>query len=236
MQREYLKSDSQAVGRPMEVLWFGHSGRPVLMFPTSMGQFYELEDFGLIGALAEKIEGGEIQAICVGTLDQESWYNKNSHPADRARRHEQYDTYLKQELLPYIHERAQRRDLAVYGASFGAYHAANFACRYPEDVAKAITFSGLYGVQRYLDGYWDDRCYFHCPTAFVPNMDEETTRRFRNTSFVVATGENDSLANENREFAGVLSSKGIQVHCEIWSGQFGHDWPWWKHHLQRFLP
>ena len=48
MVRDYLKGDSKALGRPMEALWFGHAGRPVLMFPTSMGQFYELEDFGLM--------------------------------------------------------------------------------------------------------------------------------------------------------------------------------------------
>jgi esterase/lipase superfamily enzyme len=236
MVRDYLKGDSKALGRPMEALWFGHSGRPVLMFPTSMGQFYELEDFGLIGALAGKFEAGEIQAVCVETIDQESWYNRGLHPAARARRHEQYDNYLRHELLPYIQERSGRRDLAVYGASFGAYHAANFACRYPEAVAKAITFSGIYDIHRYLDGYWDDCCYFHCPTAYVPNMDEAIARRFQHSQFIVATGEHDSLVSENRSFAAMLGGKGIPVHSEIWSGEFGHDWPWWKHHLARFLP
>jgi esterase/lipase superfamily enzyme len=67
-------------------------------------------------------------------------------------------------------------------------------------------------------------------------MDEGTVRRFQGTQFVVATGEHDSLANENRAFAALLGSKGIPVHCEIWPGEFGHDWPWWKHHLARFLP
>jgi len=236
MVRDYLKGDSKALGRPMEALWFGHSGRPVLMFPTSMGQFYELEDFGLIRALAGKFEAGEIQAVCVETIDQESWYNRGLHPAARARRHEQYDNYLRHELLPYIQERSGRHDLAVYGASFGAYHAANFACRYPEAVAKAITFSGIYDIHRYLDGYWDDCCYFHCPTAYVPNMDEATARRFHHSQFIVATGEHDSLVGENRAFAAMLGGKGIPVHSEIWSGEFGHDWPWWKHHLARFLP
>ena len=68
------------------------------------------------------------------------------HPAVRAARHAQYDAYLRHELVPYIFNRAQRGDLAVYGASFGAYHAANFAARYPDVVSRAICFSGIYDI------------------------------------------------------------------------------------------
>lgn len=236
MHREYIKADSRSLGRPMEALWFGRAGRPVLMFPTSMGRFYQNEDFGLIRGLAGKIDTGEIQVICPDSVDEESWYNRGVPPGVRCHRHEQYDAYLRQELLPLIRTRSGRSDLAVFGASFGAYHAMNFACRYPDEVSKAIAFSGLYDIHRFLDGYWDDRCYFHCPTAFVANMDWGVSRRLAGNSFIVATGEHDSLVNENREFATLLARKGIPVHCEIWPGVFGHDWPWWIHHLPRFLP
>src|SRR5204862_1346667 len=47
MHREYVKWDSPILGRPMEMLWFGHSGRPMIWFPTSQGRFHEDEDFGL---------------------------------------------------------------------------------------------------------------------------------------------------------------------------------------------
>lgn len=236
LHREYLRAESRALGRPMEILWFGHAGRPVLIFPTSMGRFYQVEDFGLIGGLGGRIEAGEIQAVCVDSVDEESWYNRGAPPGVRCRRHEQYDAYVHGEVLPLIRTRTGRSDLAVFGASFGGYHAMNFACRYPEEVTKAISFSGLYGVHRFLDGYWDDCCYFHCPTAFVANLDEGLARKLAAVSFVVATGEHDSLVAENRGFAALLARKGVPVHCEIWPGVFGHDWPWWIHHLPRFLP
>ena len=35
----------------------------------------------------------------------------------------------------------RRGDLAVYGADLGAYHAANFAARYPDVVSRVICFS-----------------------------------------------------------------------------------------------
>ncbi len=236
MERDYQSWTSSNLGRKMEFLWFGRAGRPVLMFPTSMGRFFQNEDFGLIGALADKIESGEIQLVCVDSVDEESWYNKASAPADRARRHEQYDSYLKTEMVPYIHYRSGRDDIAAYGASFGAYHAANIVGRYPETFRKAVVFSGLYDIHRFLDGYWDDSCYFHCPTAYIANMSEEWSCRLSRVEWIIATGEFDSLVNENRQFASLLASKGIPQHCEIWPGVFGHDWPFWKDNLRRFLP
>jgi esterase/lipase superfamily enzyme len=219
----------------MEFLWFGKFGRPVILFPTSAGRFYENEDFHLASSVADKVNAGEIQLILPDTVNNESWYNKSVHPAVRAARHAQYDSYLRNELVPYIHNRAQRGDLVVYGASFGAYHAANFAARYPDVVSRAICFSGVYDIHSFLDGYWDDNCYFHCPTAYLPNMDHELAGKVGRVGWIIATGEHDSLAQRNREFSELLSSKGIGNHFELWPGQFGHDWPWWREHLRRFV-
>ena len=69
MKREYGSWKSAALSRPMEYLWFGDRGRPVLIFPTSMGRFYQNEDFGLTGALADKVDAGFLQLICVDSVD-----------------------------------------------------------------------------------------------------------------------------------------------------------------------
>lgn len=220
----------------MEFLWYGNWGVPVLMFPTSMGRFTQNEDFGLIGALADKIDGGQIQVVCVDSVDSESWYGERIHPRDRARRHDQYDRYLSGEMIPYLTARAQQARFATFGASFGAYHAANLAGRHPELVSKAILFSGLYDIHRFVNPYWDDTCYLHCPTAYISNMDAGWTQRLSQVQWIVATGEHDSLVQENRGFAALLSGKGIPNHLEIWPGVFGHDWPWWKENLRRFVP
>ena len=45
----------------MELLTFGHGGAPVIVFPTSMGAFFEYEDRGVVGALAEKLDGGALR-------------------------------------------------------------------------------------------------------------------------------------------------------------------------------
>ena len=43
MNREYHKWYSNALRRDMELLIFGHSGIPLLVFPTSMGRFFDYE-------------------------------------------------------------------------------------------------------------------------------------------------------------------------------------------------
>ena len=141
----------------------------------------------------------------------------------------------RHELVPYIHNRAQRGDLVVYGASFGAYHASNFAGRYPDIVSRAICFSGVYDIHSFTDGHWDDNCYFNCPVSYIANMNADLVGKLSRVNWVIATGEHDSLVQQNRDFSALLWSKGIPNHLEIWPGQFGHDWPWWREHLRRFV-
>ena len=58
MNREYNKEYSHELGRDMESLVYGHAGQPILVFPTSMGRFFEYEDAGMIRTLAAKLEAG----------------------------------------------------------------------------------------------------------------------------------------------------------------------------------
>jgi len=85
MYREHVRWYSPSLGRDMEFLWFGKFGRPVILFPTSAGRFYENEDFKLAASVSDKVDSGEIQLILPDTVNDESWYNKSVHPAVRAR-------------------------------------------------------------------------------------------------------------------------------------------------------
>ena len=80
MQRQYIKWHSPSLHREMELLAFGDRGFPVLVFPTSGGRFCEYEDRGMVNALRPKIDRGELQVICVDSVDQESWYNRSIAP------------------------------------------------------------------------------------------------------------------------------------------------------------
>src|SRR5919198_4303250 len=100
MHREHQRWYSPSLGRDMELLIFGHGGARVVVFPTSMGRFFEWEDRGMIAALGQHLENGWLQLYCVDSVDGESWYAYHLHPGARAWRQEQYDRYLVSEVLP----------------------------------------------------------------------------------------------------------------------------------------
>ncbi len=228
---------SRVLGIDIDFAWFGNRGRPLIMFPTSGGNHLENEDRGLVRAVTPAIDSGRLQVICINSINNDSWARKDLTPGERVRRHDVYDRFLSEELVPWLTTHAHSSELMVYGASMGGYHAVNFGARHPDQVKKVIAFSGLFDVNKVLNanGYWDDLCYFHSPVAFVPNMDASWCDRMRKVEWVIATGEHDSLVEETRRFSAILRSKGIPVTEEVWPGVFGHDWPYWQEHLPRFV-
>jgi esterase/lipase superfamily enzyme len=237
MNREHVAWDSSTLGRRMDLLWYGHAGRPMIWYPTSFGHFFENEDFGLIGAVRDLIEGGAIQVACVDGVDEESLYARSRHPAERLARHDQYDGYVYREVVPWINEKTgSLAKVATLGASFGAYHAVNFAFRHPDVVDKTVGFSGRYDIHSFLDGYWNDTAYFHCPTAYVPNMTGEWVERLSQMDIAIVTGQLDNILSGTAEMIRILREKGIRHRGDIWDAPYGHDWPWWKIQIRSYVP
>ena len=228
---------SRHLGIDVAYAWYGSCGAPVVLFPTSGGNHLENEDRGLVDALMPKIAAGAVQAVCVESINRDSWQRKDLHAAERLRRHDLWDAFLADEFLPFVRAMAPAGKLTVYGASMGGYHAVNVAARHPDLVDRCIAFSGLFDVHRLLDGdpFWNDLCYYHSPEAFIPNMDAEWTAKLSRVEWVIATGEHDSLVDESRRLISIFSDKGVPATGEIWPGVFGHDWPFWREHLPRFV-
>src|SRR5262249_43363520 len=83
-------------------------------------------------SLGWHLREGRLQMFCVDTVDGEAWYAGWAHPGQRAWRQAQYDHYFFHEVLPFTRHVNANLFLIAAGASFGAYHAANFAFRHPE--------------------------------------------------------------------------------------------------------
>ncbi len=235
MNREYHRWHSPALGRDMELLVFGHAGARLIAFPTSMGRFYDWEDRGMITALGEHLEQGWIQLFCVDSVDSESWYAKGRPPAERVQRHVQYDQYLVSEVLPFTAQKNPNPFLITTGASFGAYHAVNFALRYPQLVNRTIGMSGAYDIKSWADGYYDENLYFNCPTDFIPNEhDPDRLDALRKQDIILAIGRDDRSRPSNEELSGKLWAKDIGNALRIWEG-WCHDWPYWEKMIQLYI-
>jgi esterase/lipase superfamily enzyme len=234
MHRAYHRWDSPALGRPMELLVFGHAGAPCLVFPTSHGRFHEFEDRGMVGALAHRIEQGWLQLICVDSVFGESWYNEGGPSDARIWREEQYEYYLTAEVLPLVRSSNDNPFLMATGCSFGATEAVIFALRHPGLVRRVIGLSGLYDIRRFF-GHYTQGVYFHNPVDFVPNLgDQWTIDRLCETDIILVTGRDDPAAWSNELLSRQLWEKGVGNALRLWDG-WCHDWPYWQQMINTYI-
>lgn len=234
MNRDYHHWVSPNLGRSMETLVFGYAGAPVLVFPTTMGRFFQYEDFGMVAALESKLDAGTVQLFCPDSVDAESWYNRAVPPRQRVLRHQDYERYILNEYIPFIRTR-NSGPLLVTGTSFGAYHAVNFAFRYPWIVRKLVALSGRYDVKGFMNGYYDDDVYFNCPTDFLPNLtDEAYLSPMRQMEIILLSGEQDIALNSTRLVSEALTAKSVPNELAIWWG-YTHDWPLWREAVPHYI-
>jgi len=237
VNREYQKTVSASLGRVMEMLVFGHAGQPLLAFSTSAGRFFDYENFGVIAALEERIQAGEMQVFCVDSVDAESWYNRQSLPRQRLARQLQYERYILDEVVPAIRARNSDPALLAMGCSFGGYHAVNLAMRHPNTVTGFLALSGVFDLTQFLDGYYDEQCYFNLPMHYLANLaDPSYLDRYRqNNRYVLATGWDDRCLAQNQNISAVLSAKSIPHQLHIWDSKDTHDWPTWQKMAKEYL-
>ncbi|CAN5779506.1 alpha/beta hydrolase-fold protein [soil metagenome] len=235
MNREHHRWYSPSLGRHMDLLVFGHAGARMLVYPSSMGKFFEWEDRGMVDALGEHLSRGWLQMFCVDSVDEESWYAKWKHPAERAWRQTQYENYVLHEVLPLSWDINPHPYLITTGASFGAYHAADLAFRHPWVVNRMIGLSGLYDVKENTEGYSDDAVYAHDPSQYlVHENDPYRLDALRRMNIILATGQDDSFRGNNEYISRVLWDKGVGNALRLWDG-WAHDWPWWRQMIQMYV-
>ncbi|MET6998201.1 esterase family protein [Chitinophaga defluvii] len=231
MTENYYKWHSPHLNREFEMLVFGDSGYPLLLFPTSMGRYYESKDFGLIDAAGWFVDQGLVRIYCPDSVDANSWYNKNVPPAERAYNHLCYDQMLANELLPRITAETGHERIAVAGCSFGGYHAANFAFRHPAVVSYLFSLSGIFDIAQRVDHQFDDNVYFNNPVSFLPDNEDEDLWRM---GIVLGTADHDVTRGQNEQLSGILGAKKISHWLDVRPNRV-HDWPVWKEMLPHYL-
>src|SRR5512139_170616 len=241
MQIEYHKWFSPILGHDMEMKVYGYFGKPVLVFPAQGGSFHEFEDFRMIDKLSHFIESGQIKVFTVNSLDGQTWTNWEAHPADRARRHQDYDRYIVDEVAPFIRRHCgntEQKFLAT-GVSMGAYHAVNFFFRHPDVFDTVIALSGLYQLHYFIGDYMDENVYFNTPLAYLPKLEDPWyLDQYRQSRIIVAAGQGafeDEMLADTRALKQILDQKGIPNWIDIWGYDVNHDWPWWHKMLPYFL-
>lgn len=216
----------------MPIVTYGHYGFALLLIPTAAADYLEYERFQLIDALAPFIENGKMKVYSIDSMNKESWLNNEMHPPHKAIRHNQFNEYVFQEVVPFIRN-TSGNDIMIYtcGASFGALHAMNLFLKRPDIINGCISMSGVYNLAEYTKGYWDDQVYFNSPEHYMPELNDPWyLDRIRSSHHIhIYTGSGDYEDPEaSKRFAGVLYNKGIWYDLDVWGHDIKHDWPTWR--------
>lgn len=240
MEGEYHKHYSRHLGREMEYKTYGRkSGRPMLIFPSQDGRFFDFENFGMIEAIGKWIDSGNVRAICVDSIDGETWSNRTGDNRHRIERHEQWFNYVTEELIPEVRNQ-EKETFIVTGCSMGAFHAGNFFFRRPDIFDALIALSGLYTAGYGFPMYSDELTYMNSPIDFLREMPEEHPwmRLYRKRQIYICVGQGrweEELLESTRMLEEVLHHRDIPAMVDYWGFDVDHDWCWWRRQLPYFL-
>lgn len=242
MSGQYLQIPSPDLGRKVHLWKYGYFGHPIIVFPTAAGFAHEWQQHSMTEVLAPLLNAGKIKLYCPESNVAEAWTRPNNHPAWRMQRHQAYERFIMNTLVPYIYEdcNTPHIPIAVTGASLGAMFASLFALKYPETFNWALCMSGRYLATRFTDDFMNEDVYFNSPLHFVPNLDGAALQRTRQTHLVLVCGQGPfegGCIEETIALADQCERRNIPHTRDIWGRDVAHQWPWWKkqalHHLRR---
>ena len=239
MKREITGWFSPALQKEMPIATYGHHGFALLLIPTAGADYLEYERFQLIDYLSPYINSGKIKVFSVDSMNYESWMNYEMQGEHKAIRHNQFNAYIYNEVIPFIkNNTSQETPIIVSGASFGALHSMNLFLKRPDLIDGVIAMSGVYDLTEYSRGFFDEQVYYNSPTHYIPNLTDhailEQIRTSRHIHILTGSGDHED-PDAAKKFAEILYSKGINYELSVWGTEWKHDWPTWRAMLPLFI-
>lgn len=239
MHRQIDSWYSPSLQKEMALATYGHYGFALLLLPTAAADFLEYERFGLMDAISPAVNAGKAKVYSINSINNESWMNPHMDPRHKAIRHQQFNQYVYEEVVPHI-KRTTSWDTPIItcGASFGALHSMNLFLKRPDLINGVVAMSGVYDLTEYTSGYFDDDVYYNSPQHYMPNLtDHHILEQVRSSHHIhLFTGSGPYEAPDAaRSFAGILYNKGINYELDVWGTEWPHDWNTWRHVLPHYL-
>ena len=245
MQTYYTKWYSPNLNRDMEFKVYGHAGRPVLFIPCQDGRFFDFESFKMTDVWAPWIESGQCMVFSIDTMDKET-YSATYESFWRIRRHEQWFTYICNEVVPFMQAMANDRNgwtgtpgCIAFGCSLGATHAANLFFRRPDLFDGLLALSGIYDSEYGFPGYMDELVYANSPVHYLGGMptDHPYIQQYNQHKGVIVVGQGPwEVTDSTFALRDIFFQKGINVYVDIWGHDVKHDWEWWYKQVPVHLP
>lgn len=229
---------SQRLQQDIDIVRWGELGTPVLIFPTAGGDAEEIERFQMINALSPLLESGRIKVYSCDSVAGRSMATEEGTPAHRMRVMNQFQLFIREELVAAIRADCHDETIEVMaaGASIGAFYALACVCRFPEVFSHAICLSGTYDLRRFLEAESSDELYFSSPLYFLPNLEGDILERLRTRYVLLASGEGHAEdISESFRVGEALGNKGVPNRVVSWGPDWPHDWTTWRRMLPEYL-
>ena len=239
MKRELASWHSPSLNKEMPIATYGDYGFALLLVPTAAADYLEYERFQLMKHLEPFIDAGHVKVFSIDSINNESWLNNNIEPWMKSARHQQWNNYVFEEVVPFIRNSSSAETPVITcGASFGALHSMNLFLKRPDIINGVIAMSGVYDLTEYTKGHYDDHVYFNSPIHYMPNLTDhsilEQIRRSKNIHIVTGSGSYEDPTASGK-FAKVLYDKGIWYELDVWGEEWPHDWDNWRAMLPHYL-
>jgi esterase/lipase superfamily enzyme len=239
MKKDLFSWYSPSLDKEMPIVSYGDGGFALLLVPTAAADYLEYERFLLMDHIAQFIDAGKVRVFSIDSINNDSWLNDKLDPKYKAVRHQQWNSYVFNEVVPFIRTNmSQETQVITCGASFGALHSMNLFLKRPDIINGVIAMSGVYDLSEYSKGYFDDDVYFNSPWHYMQNLADnnilEEIRKSKHIHILTGSGSYEDPAASGK-FAKILYDKGIWYELDVWGEEWTHDWPTWRAMLPHYL-
>src|SRR5215467_6157717 len=102
MERHLTSWYSPSLHKEMPIVTYGHYGFALLLIPTAAADYLEYERFQLMDAIAPFVDAGRVKVFSINSINTESWLNNEMDPRHKSIRHQQFNDYVYQEVIPFV--------------------------------------------------------------------------------------------------------------------------------------
>lgn len=184
-------------------------------------------------SISLQLENGFNQLFCISSTDDESFLNDNISPEKRIRRQQQFESYLIDEMIPFIRDQNPISFLIVVGVDTGGYHALNMALKYPRVFGKAIGISGVYDIRPFMDDYYDENMYYNVPVDYIPNLSNDNLLdNIRQIDIRLVSYRNDPRKEVTYRLSDIFRTKMIDHELDVWNMESEEEWDLWRQMLK----
>jgi len=236
MKKTIKKWRSPSLGRDMEITIYGDSGTPILGLPTRGQKSDQWEEYGMTDKISYQLQQGYNQLFCIDSIDEESLLNEQIDPGNRIIRHRQFESYVIEEVVPFINVRNSIDFIIIAGVDLGGYHAVNLALKHPKEFGKAIGMSGVYNIRQFMNEFYDDNVYYNNPIDYIPNLNKQPLlKHIKEIDFRLVSYRHDERKAGTEKMSHILKMKFIDHELDIWEVDETDEWDLWSKMLKTHI-